>query len=107
MYPGLKSHPQHDLAKRQMTGFGGMLAFEIEDESGVERMMNNVQICTRAVSLGSTDTLIENPASMTHKIVPSDIRQNVGISNCLMRMSIGIEDVDDIISDLDQALKKV
>ncbi len=107
MYPGLKSHPQHDLAKRQMTGFGGMLAFEIEDESGVERMMNNVQICTRAVSLGSTDTLIENPASMTHKIVPSDIRQSVGISNCLMRMSIGIEDVDDIISDLDQALKKV
>ena len=107
MYPGLKSHPQHDLAKRQMSGFGGMLSFEIKGESGVESVMNSVQLCTRAVSLGTTDTLIENPASMTHEIVPSNIRQSVGISDCLMRMSIGIEDVDDIISDLDQALKKV
>jgi methionine-gamma-lyase len=107
MYPGLKSHPQHDLAERQMSGFGGMLSFEIKDESGVERIMNNVRLCTRAVSLGTTDTLIENPASMTHKIVPSNIRQRVGVSDCLMRMSVGIEDVDDIILDLDQALKKV
>ncbi|MDD1751760.1 MAG: aminotransferase class I/II-fold pyridoxal phosphate-dependent enzyme, partial [Methanotrichaceae archaeon] len=107
MYPGLKSHPQHYLAERQMSGFGGMLSFEIKDESGVERIMNNVRLCTRAVSLGTTDTLIENPASMTHEVVPSNIRQRVGISGRLMRMSVGIEDVDDIISDLDEALKIV
>ncbi|MCJ7444217.1 MAG: PLP-dependent aspartate aminotransferase family protein [Methanotrichaceae archaeon] len=108
IYPGLESHPQHDSAKRQMAGYSGMLAFELK--GGIEecmKLMNAVQLCTLAVSLGSTDTLIEHPATMTHAVMPSEFRQKVGISDSLLRISVGIEDVEDIISDLDQALEKV
>jgi methionine-gamma-lyase len=108
IYPGLKSHPQHNLARRQMDGYSGMLAFELK--GGIDecmKLMNAVQLCTLAVSLGSTDTLIEHPATMTHAVMPSDFRQKVGISDSLLRISVGIEDVEDIISDLDQALEKL
>ncbi|MFB3763940.1 MAG: PLP-dependent aspartate aminotransferase family protein [Methanotrichaceae archaeon] len=107
-YPGLKSHPQHDIARRQMSGFGGMLSFEIK--GGIvagRRLMNAVLLLTLAVSLGSTDTLIEHPASMTHAVVPKEERMRMGVTDGLVRISVGIEDVEDIIEDLDQALDKV
>ena len=107
MYPGLKSHPQHTLAKRQMDGFGNMMSFELK--GGVEagrRMMNSVKLCGLAVSLGSVETLICHPPSMTHSIIPIDDRIKAGITDGLVRLSVGVEDVDDIISDLKQALEK-
>jgi methionine-gamma-lyase len=108
MYPGLNSHPQHDLAKRQMDGYSGMLAFELKGGSDeCIRFMNSVRLCTLAVSLGSTDTLIEHPASMTHAVMPIEFRKRVGISDSLLRISAGIEDVEDIIADISQALKMV
>jgi methionine-gamma-lyase len=105
-YPGLSSHPQHEVAKKQMSGYGGMLSFEIR--GGVEagrRLMNNVRLCSLAVSLGATDTLIQHPASMTHAGIPRHIRDKVGIKDGLVRLSVGIEDPEDIIADLEQALK--
>jgi methionine-gamma-lyase len=107
-YPGLSSHPQHDIARKQMSGYGGMISFELK--GGVEagrRLMNGVELCLLSVSLGSTDTLIQHPASMTHAIMPKEMRLNVGITDGLVRISAGIEDEEDIIADLDQALEKV
>jgi len=104
-YPGLPSHPDHALAQRQMLAFGGMMNFELN--GGVQagaRMMNRLQVATLAVSLGNTDTLISHPASMTHSSVPADIRRQTGISDGLVRLSVGIENVDDLIADLDQAM---
>ncbi|AKB74564.1 Methionine gamma-lyase [Methanosarcina lacustris Z-7289] len=106
-YPGLSSHPQHEVAKKQMSGYGGMLSFEIR--GGVEagrRLMDSVRLCSLAVSLGATDTLIQHPASMTHACIPSQIRNKVGIKDGLVRLSVGIEDPEDIIGDLEQALSK-
>ncbi|ADL08301.1 methionine gamma-lyase [Thermosediminibacter oceani] len=107
-YPGLPSHPQHDLAKRQMDGFGGMISFELR--GGIEAgklLMNSVKMITLAVSLGCVDSLIQHPASMTHSPVPREERLKAGITDGLVRLSVGIEDVEDIIGDLDQALEKV
>lgn len=106
-YPGLESHPQHELAKKQMTGFGGVLSFEIRGglEAG-RKLMNSVKLCTLAVSLGAVETLIEHPASMTHAIVPKEERLKTGITDSLVRLAVGIEDADDIIADLNQALEK-
>ncbi|MDK2878665.1 MAG: methionine-gamma-lyase [Thermoanaerobacteraceae bacterium] len=107
-YPGLKSHPQHELAAEQMDGFGGMICFEVK--GGLEAgkvLMNSVRLITLAVSLGCVDSLIEHPASMTHSPVPPEERLKAGITDGLVRLSVGIEDVEDIIADLDQALKKV
>ncbi|KKH46669.1 PLP-dependent aspartate aminotransferase family protein [Methanosarcina sp. 1.H.A.2.2] len=106
-YPGLSSHPQHEIAKKQMSGYGGMLSFEIR--GGIEagrRLMDNVRLCSLAVSLGATDTLIQHPASMTHACIPGHIRNKVGIKDGLVRLSVGIEDPEDIIADLEQALSK-
>jgi methionine-gamma-lyase len=106
-YPGLASHPQHDVAKRQMSGFGGMLSFGIR--GGIEagrRLMNGVELCSLAVSLGAVDTLIQHPASMTHADVPAKVRKKTGITDDLVRLSVGIEDPEEIIADLDQALEK-
>jgi methionine-gamma-lyase len=106
-FPGLPSHPDHELAKRQMLSFGGMMSFELK--GGVPagaRMMNRVRVATLAVSLGNTDTLISHPASMTHSSVPAEIRRQSGISDGLVRFSVGIENVDDIIADLDQAMSR-
>lgn len=107
-YPGLKSHPQHDLAKRQMSGFGGTMSFELKGglKKGV-KLMNSVRLCTLAVSLGAVETLIEHPASMTHAIVPREERLKAGITDGLVRLSVGIEDAQDIIEDLEQSLDKI
>ncbi|WP_227765237.1 trans-sulfuration enzyme family protein [Zhaonella formicivorans] len=107
-YPGLPSHPQHELAKRQMDDFGGMVCFELKGglEAGVT-FMNSLKFCRLAVSLGDVDTLIQHPASMTHWYVAKEERERSGITDGLVRMSVGIEDVEDIIADLEQALGKV
>lgn len=107
-YPGLPSHPQHELAKKQMDGFGGMMSFELK--GGIEAgktLMNSVKMISLAVSLGCVDTLIQHPASMTHSPVPREDRLKAGITDGLVRLSVGIEDVEDIIADLDQALAKI
>ncbi len=104
-YPGLPDFPQHELARRQMKGFGGMVAFELKGglEAGAG-MMNRVRLATLAVSLGVVDTLIQHPASMTHVMIPTQQRRANGISDGLVRLSVGIEEAADIIDDLDQAL---
>jgi len=104
-YPGLASHPDHGLASRQMMNYGGMIAFELKDglEAGIQ-LMNQVKLCSLAVSLGNVDTLIQHPASMTHATVPREERYKMGISDGLVRFSVGIENIEDIIKDLEQAL---
>jgi len=106
-YPGLPSHPQHDLARRQMTGFGGMLAFETGSLENARIVLKSVRLCSLAESLGGVETLISHPATMAHASVPSEDRQRIGITDGLVRISVGIEDVGDIIADLDQALAKI
>jgi len=107
-YPGLPSHPQHEVAKKQMSGYGGMLSFGIKGGIAAgSKLMNSVSLCSLAVSLGATDTLIQHPASMTHACIPKDVREKVGITDGLVRLSIGIEDAEDIIADLEQALEKI
>lgn len=107
-YPGLKSHPQYELAKKQMKGFGSMISFGVKGglEAG-RKLMDNVKLAILAVSLGGVETLIQHPASMTHAAVPAEAKIKAGISDDLVRFSVGIEDVEDIIADLDQALAKV
>ena len=107
-YPGLKSHPQHELAKKQMKDFGTMISFELKGgyDAGVV-LMNNVKVALLAVSLGGVETLIQHPASMTHASVPKEKREEAGITDGLVRYSVGIEDVEDLINDLDQALAKI
>lgn len=104
-YPGLKSHPQYDLARKQMTGFGGMLAFESGSLERARQILNGVRLCALAESLGGVETLICHPASMTHASVPERDRLRLGITDGLVRISVGIEDSDDIIADLDRALE--
>jgi len=103
-YPGLVSHPQHELAKRQQTGFGGMVAFETGSLDNARRVLEGVKICTLGESLGGVETLISHPATMTHASVPAEKRESLGITDGLVRISVGIEDLEDIIEDLDQAL---
>jgi methionine-gamma-lyase len=104
-YIGLPSHPQHELARRQMSGFGSMISFELKGgfEAG-RRLMDQVRLATLAVSLGGVETLIEHPASMTHASMSSEAREAAGFTDGLVRYSVGIEDVEDLIADLDQAL---
>lgn len=108
IYPGLKSHPGHKIAKDQMTGFGGMISFELNGgiETGI-KLMNNVRLCSLAESLGATETMITHPASMTHSDIPRDVRLKIGITDSLVRLSVGLEHVNDIIDDLKQALNKI
>ena len=106
-YPGLPSHPQHALAKRQMTGFGGMLSFETGSLENSRTVLNSVRLCSLAESLGGVETLISHPATMTHASVPPEERQRLGITDGLVRISVGIEDVEDLIADLKQALEKI
>jgi cystathionine beta-lyase/cystathionine gamma-synthase len=103
-YPGLSSHPQHDLARRQQKGPGGMLAFDLGTQDAASRFLNQVKICTLAESLGGVESLISLPALMTHASMPKEHREQVGITDSLVRLSVGIEDIEDIIADLDQAL---
>jgi cystathionine gamma-lyase len=105
IYPGLPSHPQHALAARQMNGYGGMVSAEFAtDLAGCRRFLERVRLFTLAESLGGADSLIEHPAIMTHASVPAEQRRAVGIGDSLVRLSVGIEDVDDLIADLDQAM---
>jgi cystathionine gamma-lyase/cystathionine beta-lyase/cystathionine gamma-lyase/homocysteine desulfhydrase len=106
-YPGLKSHPQHELAKKQMCGFGGMMACELGSLEAARRLLNSVRLCALAESLGGVETLVSHPATMTHSSVPPERRLVLGITDGLVRISVGIEDVEDIRADLDQALDKV
>ncbi len=103
-YPGLLSHPQHELASRQQKGFGGMVAFETGSLESAKKVLENVKLCTLAESLGGVESLISHPATMTHASVPADKRESLGITDGLVRVSVGIEDIEDIIEDLDQAL---
>lgn len=105
-YPGLGQHPQHERARRLMSGFGGMIAFETGSLAAAGRVLDNVRLCALAESLGGVETLISHPATMTHASVPPAQRERLGITDGLVRISVGIEDVDDIIADLDTALNK-
>ncbi len=104
LYPGLASHPQHALAGRQARGYGALISFELGSYQAAKKFLDSLKICTLAESLGGVETLISHPASMTHLSVPPEERRRLGISEDLVRISVGIEDVEDLIADLDQAL---
>lgn len=108
IYPGIKSHPNYDIVKEQMTGSGGMISFEINGGTKAAiTLMNNVKLCSLAESLGAVETMITHPATMTHSDIPKTIRVKKGITDGLVRLSVGLEHVDDIIYDLKQALNKI
>jgi cystathionine beta-lyase/cystathionine gamma-synthase len=104
LYPGLPTHPQHDLARRQMRGFGGMLSFDVGTFENARRVCNGVKLMALAESLGGVETLICHPASMTHASVPAERRAAIGLTDSLVRISVGVEDPEDLIEDLKQAL---
>jgi cystathionine gamma-lyase len=107
-YPGLASHPQYGLAKKQMSGFGGMLSFEIDGGlKEAELFLESLRVFSLAESLGGVESLIEHPAKMTHASIPPKVREEIGITDSLVRVSVGMENIDDLIEDLDQALKKI
>ncbi len=107
LYPGLPSHPQHELARKQMSGFGGMLSFEVDGTlQQATTFVESLTYFALAESLGGVESLIELPAAMTHASVPAEVRQSIGITDGLIRISVGIENVDDLIEDLEQAFHK-
>ena len=106
-YPGLLDHPQHTLAKRQMTGFGSMITFETGSLKNANKMLKRVRVCSLGESLGGVETLISHPATMTHAALGEKGRKAIGITDGLVRISVGIEDVEDILDDLDQALHAI
>jgi len=107
MYPGLESFPGHHIAKKQMSGFSGMIAFELKGGyEAAKELLKQIEVCTLAVSLGTLDTLIQHPASMTHAKVPKELREKQGLTDNLIRISVGCEDAEDIIADLEQALAR-
>ena len=106
-YPGLPDHPQHELAKGQMNGFGSMLSFELGSYENAKRFLDRVRLCSLAESLGGVETLISHPASMTHGSVPEETRKRLGITGGLVRISVGIEDIEDLIADLENAFEGV
>jgi cystathionine gamma-lyase/cystathionine beta-lyase/cystathionine gamma-lyase/homocysteine desulfhydrase len=106
-YPGLPSHPHHELAKKQMRGFGGMLAFELGSLDKARTLLNSVRLHALAESLGGVETLISHPATMTHASVPADRRAALGITEGMVRISAGVEDIEDLREDLAQALDRV
>lgn len=107
IYPGLPSHPQHQLAKKQQHGFGAMISFDLGSVDAAKTLLNHVHLCSLAESLGGVETLISHPALMTHASMPPEVRQQVGITDGMVRISVGIEDAEDIIADLDQALSHI
>jgi cystathionine beta-lyase/cystathionine gamma-synthase len=104
-YPGLEEHPQHVLAQKQMCGFGGMISFDLGSLQAAATFLRKVRLCALAESLGGVETIITHPASMTHAAIPTEQRQRIGVTDGLVRISVGIEDVEDIIADLSSALK--
>lgn len=108
IYPGLKDHPQHELAKNQMRAFGGIVSIELKgDLQDTEQFLKNLRIFTLAVSLGGVESLVQSPALMTHKGIPREKREAIGLTDGLLRVSIGIEDVEDLIADFEQALDSI
>ena len=107
IYPGLASHPQHDLAKRQMSGFGGMISVEMGSKENAARVLERCHIFSLAESLGGVESLISHPASMTHASVPLEHRTQLGITDGLIRLSCGVEDVGDLLADLEHAFHVV
>jgi cystathionine beta-lyase/cystathionine gamma-synthase len=107
LYPGLPDHPQHALAKRQMSGFGSMITFETGSLKNANRMLKAVRVCSLAESLGGVETLISHPATMTHAALGEKGRKAIGLTDGLVRISVGIEDIQDILDDLDQALAAI
>jgi len=107
LYPGLKDHPQYDLAKRQMTGFGSMITIETGSFDNAQKMLRKVRVCSLGESLGGVETLISHPATMTHAALGEVGRREIGLTDGMVRLSVGIEDVDDLIADLDQALAAI
>jgi cystathionine beta-lyase/cystathionine gamma-synthase len=103
-YPGLPTHPQHDIARRQQKGPGAMLAIDLGSLEAARRFLNQLKLCSLAESLGGVETLVSLPAQMTHASMPPEVRERIGITDGLVRLSVGIEDVEDIMADLDQAL---
>jgi len=106
-YPGLPSHPQHALATRQMRGYGGIVSFELGSLERARVFLNHVALCALAESLGGVETLISHPATMTHASVPAERRQAIGLTDDMVRISVGLEDLDDLLEDLTQALDRV
>ncbi len=106
-YPGLPSHPQHELARQQMRGFGGLISFQLGSLERARTVLNSVRLISLAESLGGVETLISHPATMTHAAIPDDQRQQLGIHDDLVRLSVGIEDVEDLEEDLTQALDRI
>lgn len=107
LYPGLPQHPQHALAKAQMRGFGALITFDLGSLEGARRLLDRVRLLSLAESLGGVETLISHPATMTHASVPPERRAQIGITDGMVRVSVGIEDVDDLKEDLEQALSAV
>ncbi len=105
-FPGLPDHPQHQLAKKQMSGFGGMISFELGSLDAAAEFLKRVRLCALAESLGGVETIITHPASMTHAAIPPERRAQIGVTDGLVRISVGIEDVEDIIADIDIALNR-
>jgi cystathionine beta-lyase/cystathionine gamma-synthase len=103
-YPGLPEHPQYELAQKQMSGFGSMITFETGSLGNAKRLLKRVRVCSLGESLGGVETLISHPATMTHAALGEKGRKAIGITDGMVRISVGIEDVEDIIADLDQAL---
>jgi O-succinylhomoserine (thiol)-lyase len=106
-YPGLATHPQHELAKKQMNGFGSMISFELGSKENAKKFLDRVRLCSLAESLGGVESLISHPESMTHGSVPPETRQRLGITPGLVRISVGIEDIEDLIADVDHAFEGV
>ena len=106
-YPGLKSHPQYELACRQMSGFGALITFETGSLANAKKLLKRVKVCTMGESLGGVETLISHPASMTHVAIGAEGRKKIGLSDGMVRISVGIEDVEDLIADLDQAMAAI
>jgi cystathionine beta-lyase/cystathionine gamma-synthase len=104
-YPGLVSHPQHELAKRQMSGFGALITFETGSLERANEVLKRVRVCTLGESLGGVETLISHPATMTHAALGEEGRRKIGITDGMVRISVGIEDVEDLLADLEQALR--
>lgn len=107
LYPGFPDHPQHALAKRQMTGFGSMITFETGSFRNAKKMLAKVRVCSLAESLGGVETLISHPATMTHAALGEKGRKEIGLTDGMVRISVGIEDVEDLLADLDQALAAI
>jgi cystathionine beta-lyase/cystathionine gamma-synthase len=106
-YPGLPSHPQHELAKKQMCGFGGLISIELGSFEGARTLLEGVRLMSLAESLGGVETLISHPATMTHASVPAERRRQIGVTDDLVRISVGIEDIEDLRDDLAQALDAI